>query len=248
MAASNRWPRVSRPASSPRARTVTTASPCSATSPCAGRTQRRGRRGAPSALSAATLRRAARREEARSRAPPSRRLLLGRHGALRSELGPHFLAPGLRRHGKAESGPALEIALRHAPRQGADAADVGSALGDADGAARLEQIEAVRRLQHLLVGGRRELQVHEQPGFALVRGEGGEQELDVAGLEVVRALLDLVLVIDVAIAEAFGPGQLVDAVDTLQVHREPLEAVGDLAGDRLAVDAADLLEVGEPGH
>ena len=67
-------------------------------------------------------------------------------------------------------------------------------------------------------------------------------------LEVVGALLDLVLVIDVAVAEAVGPLQLVDVVDALQVHRQALESVGDLAGDRLAVDAADLLEVGELGH
>jgi hypothetical protein len=31
----------------------------------------------------------------------------------------------------------------------------------------------------------------------------------------------------------------------LQVHRDALDAVGELARDRLAVDAADLLEVGE---
>ena len=31
----------------------------------------------------------------------------------------------------------------------------------------------------------------------------------------------------------------------LQVHCEPLEAVGDLAGDRIAVKAPDLLEIGE---
>jgi hypothetical protein len=37
-------------------------------------------------------------------------------------------------------------------------------------------------------------------------------------------------------------------LSTLQVHRQALQAVGDLAGDRLAVDAADLLEVGELGH
>ena len=78
-----------------------------------------------------------------------------------------------------------------------------------------------------------------------MRGEGQEQEIDVAVFEVVGALLLLVLQVDVAIAEALGPLQVVDVVDALQVHRQALEAVGDLAGDRLAVDAADLLEVGE---
>ncbi len=39
-----------------------------------------------------------------------------------------------------------------------------------------------------------------------------------------------------------------DVVHALQVHGQALQAVGDLAGGGLAVDAADLLEVGELGH
>jgi hypothetical protein len=159
-----------------------------------------------------------------------------------------LVGPGLGRHRKAEPGAAVEVALGDAARQVPDPADVGGALGDADRAARVEQVEAVRRLQHLLVGRQGERLVHQRLGLALVSGEGDEQELDVARLEVVGALLDLVLVIDVGVAEAVGPLQLVDVVDALHVHRQPLEAVGDLAGDRPALDAADLLEVGELGH
>ena len=44
------------------------------------------------------------------------------------------------------------------------------------------------------------------------------------------------------------PLQVEDVVHALQVHRQPLQPVGDLAGDRPAVDAADLLEVGELRH
>src|SRR5256885_11826777 len=44
---------------------------------------------------------------------------------------------------------------------------------------------------------------------------------------------------------SLAPQDVVDALDTLQVHREALEAVGDLAGHGAAVEAADLLEVGE---
>ncbi len=46
---------------------------------------------------------------------------------------------------------------------------------------------------------------------------------------------------------AVGPDQVEDAVHALQVHGDALEAVGDLAGDRVALQAADLLEVGELG-
>ena len=59
--------------------------------------------------------------------------------------------------------------------------------------------------------------------------------------------------VDIAIADAaaaalllpLGPGEVVDVLDTLQVHGQPLQAVGDLTGDGAAVDATDLLKVGE---
>ena len=75
--------------------------------------------------------------------------------------------------------------------------------------------------------------------------ECAQQELDVAVLEVVGTLLDFVLVIDVAVADARRPLQVEDALDALDVHRQAFQTVRDLAGDRPALDAAHLLEVGE---
>ena len=49
----------------------------------------------------------------------------------------------------------------------------------------------------------------------------------------------------IEITLALGPHQIVDAVHVLEVHRDALETIGDLAGDRPAVEAADLLEIGE---
>ena len=45
----------------------------------------------------------------------------------------------------------------------------------------------------------------------------------------------------------YGPDQVEDVVDVLQVHAQALEAVGDLAEHRPALQAAGLLEVGELG-
>src|SRR5574340_470646 len=75
-----------------------------------------------------------------------------------------------------------------------------------------------------------------------------QQELDVAVLEVVGRLLDLVLVVHIAVGHALRPGQVEHVLHALQIHREALQTIGDLAGDRLAVDAADLLEIGELRH
>src|SRR5574343_124910 len=187
-------------------------------------------------------------------------VLVGGGGGLRGllgllgELGAHLVGPGLGRHREAQAGAAVEVALGDGARQVADAADVGGAFGHADGAAGVEQVEGVRGLEHLLVAGQRELLAHQVLGLLLVRGEGGQQELDVAVLEVVGALLDLVLVEHVAVLQvgaavlALGVDQVVDVLHALEVHGQTLQAVGDLAGDGLAVDAAHLLEVGELRH
>ena len=67
-------------------------------------------------------------------------------------------------------------------------------------------------------------------------------------LEVVGGLLHLVLVEHVAVGQAVGIDQVVHRFLALQVHGQTLQAVGDLARGGLAVDAGDLLEVGELGH
>ena len=47
------------------------------------------------------------------------------------------------------------------------------------------------------------------------------------------------------VLHARRPLEVVDAVDALQHHRDPLEPVGQLRGNRRQLDAAGLLEVGE---
>src|SRR4051812_39323720 len=150
----------------------------------------------------------------------------------------HCGHPLARCHREAEPLAALVVTLRDAARQVADAADVGGAFRHADRAARIQQVEAVRGLEHLLVRRQRERLLHQVLRLLLVRAERREQELGVAVLEVVGGLLHLVLVVDVAVAEAFSPLQVVDVVHALQVHRQALQAVRDFAGDRLAIDAA----------
>jgi hypothetical protein len=125
-------------------------------------------------------------------------------------------------------------------------------------------------LEHLLIGRQRQAcasgllrafglfagVAHQAFGFALVLGKMAEQDFRVAVLEVVGGLFHFVLVVHVTVGQAarlavllpFGPDQVVDVLDLLQVHRQTLDAVGDFAGDRLAVDAANLLEVGELRH
>src|SRR3546814_6422437 len=43
-------------------------------------------------------------------------------------------------------------------------------------------------------------------------------------------------------------GEIIDVVDPLNIHGEPLKSVGQFARYRLAIEAAHLLEIGELRH
>src|SRR3546814_18579838 len=68
-----------------------------------------------------------------------------------------------------------QVALGHRLRQLAPAQDGALAPGDADRAARLAQVEAVRGLHHLLVGGPRRVQFDQSQGHALAGIEAVEK-------------------------------------------------------------------------
>ena len=84
-------------------------------------------------------------------------------------------------------------------------------------------------------------------GFGLIDGEELLEPFRVRPLEIELALTFLEGQPDVAIAARGIPAQIPDAFHVLQVHRQPLEAVGDFDRHRFAVDAAALLEIGELG-
>lgn len=83
--------------------------------------------------------------------------------------------------------------------------------------------------------------------------EGVEQLRHSGMFKIVGRLLALILQVDVAVGDlravrCDGPDQVIDAVDVLQVHGDALEAIGELTGDGVALQAAGLLEIGELGH
>src|SRR5690606_5101875 len=146
----------------------------------------------------------------------------------------------------------IVVGLRHGAGQGADAADVGGALGDADGAARIQQAEGVGGLERGLVGGQGERDFDQALGLGPVGVGVGKQHGGGGDFEIVGGLLDLVLVEHVAVVHggavrSAGPDQVVDRFHALQVHGQAFQAVGDFAHGRVAVQTADLLEIGELG-
>jgi len=102
------------------------------------------------------------------------------------------------------------------------------------------------RLQALVVGRQRQLAGEDRPTLALGVLEMPVQDLDVGELEIVGRVLALGLQEDVAVAHAPAVEvDVEDVLDPLDVHHQALDAVGELARDRAAVEAADLLEIGE---
>ena len=147
----------------------------------------------------------------------------------------------------------LVVRPGHRLGQRAHAQDVALALGHADRTARIQQVEGVAGLHHLLVGRQRQVHFHQLLRLTLAGVETVEHFFHVGVFEVVGALLHLVLVVDVTVGHrlavrAVGPDQVVDVVAVLQVHAQALETVGDLAQHRAAFQATGLLEVGELGH
>ena len=142
----------------------------------------------------------------------------------------------------------------------AHAQDVALPLGDRDHAARVEQVEGVARLDALVVGRQRHqmalaaLALGEQrPAFGLGVVEVAQQRRGVGVLEIEARIFLLGLQEHVAVGDLVGAVaavevEVVDVLDPLHVHRQPLEPVGQLARHRRAFEAGDLLKVGELRH
>src|SRR6185437_924879 len=135
-------------------------------------------------------------------------------------------------------------------RQGADAADIGGALGDADDAAGVEEVEEMARLQALVVGRKRQALVDEGGAFRLGVAEMREQPAGVGVFEIEGGELALGAAEDLIVGDLPGAGGAVvveveDALDALDIHGKAFQPIGQLGRDGIAFDAADLLKIGE---
>ena len=103
-------------------------------------------------------------------------------------------------------------------------------------------------LDALVIGGQSQLLAIQQFAALLFSVlEMLEQDFGVGALEIVGAEFLLVLVKHLAVAKLFVEGQVVHELDILDIHGQAFQAIGDLGADRIAVNAAHLLEVCELG-
>src|SRR4051794_37823864 len=156
-----------------------------------------------------------------------------------------YSAIGRLQQRKSERFPRGQELVRTADGQLADALDDPHALRHRDRAAGVERVEHVRALQRPVVCGKDELRIEAAFRFCLVHFEKFPVQTDVRRLEVVLRKLVLVLLPHGAVAETGAPFDVVDRRLAREEHRQALDAIRDLGGDRREVDAAGLLEVCE---
>ena len=194
---------------------------------------------------------------------------LGDHGAklldgIVQRCGGHFLRTDLKQeilsvcHGLrhlaflvgilVDSGDLGHIGLAARLGDGADTQDVVGTLDRRQSAAGIEQIESVAALHDAVVCGQRQLALQAGMALGLVVVKLLTHHLDVGDLKVIGTEFALVLEEHVAVGHgrAIGqvaPHQIVDRVDALGVHGDTLQAIGNLDGHGVDLDAAHLLEV-----
>ena len=147
-----------------------------------------------------------------------------------------------------DSGDLGHVGLAARLGDGADAQDVVGTLDRGQGATGIEQVEGMAALHDAVVRRQRQFALQAGVALGLVVIKLLTHHLDVGDLKVVSAKLALVLEEHVAIGHGravgqIAPHQVVDGVDTLGVHGDTLQAIGDLDGHRVDLDTAHLLEV-----
>ena len=194
---------------------------------------------------------------------------LGDHGAklldgIVQRCGGHFLRTDLKQeilsvcHGLrhlaflvgilVDSGNLGHIGLAARLGDGADAQDVVCALDRGQRTAGIEQVEGMAALHDAVICRQRQLALQAGMALGLVVVKLLTHHLDVGDLKVVGAGLALVLQEHVTVGHGravgqVAPHQVVDGVDALGVHGDTLQAIGDLDGHGVDLDAAHLLEV-----
>ena len=147
-----------------------------------------------------------------------------------------------------DSGDLGHIGLAARLGDGADAQDVVGTLDCGQGATGIEQVEGMAALHDAVVRRQRQFALQAGVALGLVVVKLLTHHLDVGDLKVIGTELALVLEEHVTIGHGravgqIAPHQVVDGVDTLGVHGDTLQAIGDLDGHGIDLDAAHLLEV-----
>ena len=87
--------------------------------------------------------------------------------------------------------------------------------------------------------------VEQEEAFLLVLIEQPRKQLRARSLEDVNGVLVFLSPAKLSVRDPVRPGDVEDVADAGEEHRDPLEAIGQLGGDRRQLLPSGLLEVGE---
>jgi len=118
-------------------------------------------------------------------------------------------------------------------------------FGDGDGAAGVEDVEAVRAFEDVVVRGDDETTRETGVGFGGEEVVHGADAFDVGGLEIIFGVFELFLTADLAVGDACAVFLVPDGFGVVERDEDAFEPVGDLDRDGVERHAAHLLEVGE---
>ena len=118
-------------------------------------------------------------------------------------------------------------------------------FGDGDGAAGVEDVEAVRAFEDVVVRGDDETLRETGVGFGGEEVVHGADAFDVGGLEIIFGVFELFLTADLAVGDACAVFFVPDGFGVVERDEDAFEPVGDLDRDGVERHAAHLLEVGE---
>src|SRR6266852_4755434 len=151
-----------------------------------------------------------------------------------------------------------QVGCRGPAREGAHAGHERRTLGSGNYAARVHQVEEVRTLEAMVVGGKQRVTnavlpfqsfeaIEEFLGLLLVQFELGANRGRIAAIKTIFGELLLLHQTNVTVSLVRGPAEIVDALHALKKRANTLQSVSEFDGDGVEVDAAALLEVGELG-
>ena len=127
-------------------------------------------------------------------------------------------------------------------------ADIPRPFRHTDGLSGIEQVKGMGTLETVVICRQDQVVVEQSVRFRLKGVKKIDQGLDIGIFIIKGGKLDLCLMKNLAIGNALVPLDVIDAFHALEIHRDPLQAVGDFNRDRMEFNTAGMLKIGELGN